>query len=174
VLKFEFFFADRDHFRDEMREELVLIEPAWHSASELTLAEVGRALADSGALMAHRVLSSFLESYHVVAECLLAHPLRPRFDQAAFLTDCLGFGTQLRLQHRIISGEAVSTELFRSALKLAENRALLDPTNPDAEVGRTEFADELRELVRRMRVLAGIDRAQRDAETLVPAMAAGA
>ena len=65
-------------------------------------------------------------------------------------------------------------ELFRSALKLAENRALLDPANPDAELGRTEFADELRELVRRMRVLAGIDREQRDAETLVPAMAAGA
>jgi glycerol-3-phosphate O-acyltransferase len=174
VLKFEFFFADRGRFREEMREELALIEPAWPSASELTLAEVGRALADSGALMAHRVLSSFLESYHVVAECLLADPLRTRVDQAAFLTDCLGLGTQLRLQHRITSGEAVSTELFRSALKLAENRALLDPANPDAEVGRTEFADELRELVRRMRVLAGIDRTQRDAGTLAPAIAAAA
>jgi len=29
VLKFEFFFADRDRFRQEMREELALIEPTW-------------------------------------------------------------------------------------------------------------------------------------------------
>jgi glycerol-3-phosphate O-acyltransferase len=173
VLKFEFFFGDRDRFRGELREELALIEPAWHSASEFTLADVGRALVDSGALMAHRVLSSFLESYRVVAECLLGHPVSGSFDQAAFLTDCLAFGQQLRLQHRITSGEAVSSELFRSALKLAENRGLLDSANPELGRGRAAFAAELRDLVRRIRVLAGINRAQQEAEGLVLAVAAG-
>jgi glycerol-3-phosphate O-acyltransferase len=173
VLKFEFFFADRDRFREEMREELALIEPAWHSTSELTLSEVGRALADSGALMAHRVLSSFLESYNVVAECLLVNSARTRVDEGAFLSECLAVGRQLRLQRRITSGEAVSTELFRSALKLADNRGLLDTHNPEIAAGRQAFADELRELVRRIRVVAEIDRAKRETNALALIAAGG-
>jgi glycerol-3-phosphate O-acyltransferase len=171
VLKFEFFFADRHRFRDEMREELALIEPGWHVDGELTLSEVGRALADSGAVMAHRVLSSFLESYHVVAECLLTSPTRAPIEKAAFLSECLALGEQLRLQRRIASGEAVSTVLFGSALKLAENRGLLGIEDPRLTAGREAFADELRDLVRRIRVVADIDRAQRQLDPLVPAAA---
>jgi glycerol-3-phosphate O-acyltransferase len=173
VLKFEFFFADRDRFRQEMREELALIEPAWHSASELTLSEVGRALAGSGALMAHRVLTSFLESYLVVAECLLARPVRAGVDEGAFLRECLEVGQQLRLQRRITSGEALSTELFRSALKLAENRGLLDARDPELTAARQAFVDELREFVRRIRVVATIDRGQRESDALAPTAAGG-
>jgi glycerol-3-phosphate O-acyltransferase len=156
-----------------MREELALIEPAWHSASELTLGEVGRALAHSGALMAHRVLSSFLESYHVVAECLLVSPVRTRVDEDAFLRECLDVGQQLRLQRRITSGEALSTELFRSALKLAENRGLLDAHDPEITAGRQAFVEELRELMRRIRVVAQIDRAQRQTDAVAPTPAGG-
>src|SRR6202011_2018224 len=70
VLKFEFFFADQARFREEMKEELAVIAPEWSSAGSLPLSDVGRALVASGALVAHRVLASFLEAYHVVAECL--------------------------------------------------------------------------------------------------------
>jgi glycerol-3-phosphate O-acyltransferase len=174
VLKFEFFFADRRRFREEMKQELALIEPGWPNSSEFTLGEVGRALSDSGALMAHRVLSSFLESYHVVAECLLATQARARLDKAAFLAECLALGKQLRLQHLITSAEAVSTELFKSALQLAENRGLLDIDNPELTAGRQVFADELRDLVRRIRVVAEIDRAQRPMDAPVPVAAGGA
>jgi glycerol-3-phosphate O-acyltransferase len=156
-----------------MREELALIEPAWHSASELTLSEVGRALAGSGALMAHRVLASFLESYLVVAECLPARPVRTGVDEGAFLRECLEVGQQLRLQRRITSGESLSTELFRSALKLAENRGLLDVRDPELIAARQAFVDELRELVRRIRVVATIDRGQRETDALAPTAAGG-
>jgi glycerol-3-phosphate O-acyltransferase len=158
VLKFEFFFADKDRFRKELREELALIAPGWQHTGELTLGEVGRTLASSGPLTARRVLSSFLESYHVVAERLLAHDARGPLDEQAFLTECLAFAQQLRLQRRITSGEAVSKELFRSALKLADNRGLLDPQNRELAQERALFAAELRDLVRRTRVVAAIDR----------------
>jgi glycerol-3-phosphate O-acyltransferase len=158
VLKFEFFFADREGFREEMREELALIEPGWPT-TELTLSDVGRALAQSGALMAPRVLSSFLESYLVVAECLLAQPARTPVDQESFLKACLALGEQFRLQHRIAGAEAVSMELFRSALKLADNRGLLKAGGPELATARQMFADDLRDLVRRVRVLRDIGRA---------------
>jgi glycerol-3-phosphate O-acyltransferase len=161
VLKFEFFFADKERFRAEMRAELELIEPSWHGTGELSLSDVGRALAGSGALTAHRVLSSFLEAYHVVAECLAGDDARENFDQQAFLTRCLALGQQLRLQQRIVNGEAVSTELFKSALKLADNRGLLELRAEDLQARRDGFAAELRDLVRRIRIVAEIDRDQR-------------
>jgi glycerol-3-phosphate O-acyltransferase len=168
VLKFEFFFSGQERFREEMREELALIEPSWTAAGAFSLRDVGRALAESGALVAHRVLSSFLESYHVVAECLLRSPSAEPFDRDAFMSRCLALGEQLRRQRRITSGEAVSTELFGSALKLAENRGLL-AANANATNARAAFADELRDLVRRVRVLAEID-ATRCATEPLPAV----
>jgi glycerol-3-phosphate O-acyltransferase len=60
----------------------------------------------------------------------------------------------MRLQQRILSAEAVSTELFRNALKLAENRGLFDASAAE----RVAFAEDLRDLVRRVRVVARIDR----------------
>jgi glycerol-3-phosphate O-acyltransferase len=169
VLKFEFFFSDKERFRDEMREELTLIEPRWHSGGELSLGEVGRALACSGTLTAHRVLPSFLESYYVVAERLLGHRTSGRFDEPAFLAECLPFAQQLRLQRRITSGEAVSKELFRSALKLAANRGLLEGDELQLAQDRAAFAAELRDLVRRTRVLATIDHNHRTADVGLPA-----
>jgi glycerol-3-phosphate O-acyltransferase len=168
VLKFEFFFAGKERFREEMRAELALIEPAWHKAGDVTLADVGRALAESGALTAHRVLASFLEAYHVVAECLAAHDPGQPLDQPAFLAHCLAVGHQMRLQHRITSGEAVSTELFGTALKLAGNRGLLEPGGADLQARRDAFAAELRDLVRRIEVVANIDREHRVRAARVP------
>jgi len=44
-------------------------------------------------------------------------------------------------------------------LQLADNRRLLDHENPDLAVGRLAFDAELRDLVRRVRVLAELDQA---------------
>jgi glycerol-3-phosphate O-acyltransferase len=158
VLKFEFFFAERERFRSEMREELALIDPSWTSTGTATLRDVGRALLESGGLVAHRVLRSFLEAYLVVAECLAAGSIEGPVDREAVAKRCLGLGEQMRRRHRITSGEAVSIELFRSALKLAEHRGLLLSDNPGRARARAAFAAELRDLVRRVRVLAELDR----------------
>ena len=167
VLKYEFFFSERERFEVEMREELALIDPSWQWGGELTLGDVGRALAGSGALMAHRILASFLDAYLVVAECLATHDPTEPLEQSQVLTECLALGEQLRLQHRISAGEAVSTELFKTGLKLAGDRGLLDARGrsprdaEDLAARRSAFVHELRDLVRRIRIVAQIDRDQR-------------
>jgi glycerol-3-phosphate O-acyltransferase len=171
VLKFEFFFADQEGFRSEMREELALIDPSWTSSGPVTLREVGAALIQSGGLVAHRVLRSFLEAYLVVAECLLDAPVGEPLDHDAFIQRCLGVGEEMRRRHQLASGEAVAIELFRSALKLADNRGLLDGDSESANA-RLAFAVELRDLVRRVRVLAELDR-EPEARTPAPALAGG-
>jgi glycerol-3-phosphate O-acyltransferase len=148
LLKFEFFFARKRVFGQELREELELIDPGW----ERRAGEPGAAwdaLERANLLLAPRVLASFLEAYLVVAERLAARDPENPVDEKAFIARCLGVAHQQRLQRRLKSTESISRELFANALKLADNRGLLEPREGVRE-GREALADELRTLVRRV------------------------
>jgi glycerol-3-phosphate O-acyltransferase len=155
LLKFEFFFSEKEAFREEMRDEAALIDARWREGGVNGLAELGRALEQSGALMAHRVLRSFLEAYAIVADALAALGDEPA-DPSETVRACLALGRQYRLQRRVVSAEAVSTHLFRSGLELAANRDLLD-AGPDLARRRAELAAELRDVVRRLRAIDRLD-----------------
>ena len=98
---------------------------------------------------AHRVLRPIVEAYRVVADALLTQPDAP-FDDAAFLTKCLALGKQYHLQRRIRSAESVSKLLFEAAVRLARNRELLNADIPNLAGRRRAFAEELRDLIRRI------------------------
>ncbi|MEV4422868.1 glycerol-3-phosphate 1-O-acyltransferase [Patulibacter sp. NPDC049589] len=160
LLKFEFFFPEKDEFRDELREEVALIDPRWRdreSRSEL-VAELGDEFRRSGALMAHRVLRSFIEAYAIVADHLAASgPKAVEVDDT--IERCLLLGRQYRLQRYVTSEEALSSHLFRSALKLAANRNLVDaPDDPTLPERRAAFAQELADVLRRLREVERLDR----------------
>jgi glycerol-3-phosphate O-acyltransferase len=147
LLKFEFFFARKREFAEELREETALIDPGWQDG----LQTLGAALAASGGSFADRVLRSFLEAYFVVADRLSAHGTAP-VDGEALVKECLAVGRQYHLQGRITSAEAVSTELFTTGVKLAANRGLL------AGGDRDGFRQELEDVLRRLQTLEGWDR----------------
>jgi len=145
LLKYEFFFANKAEFAEELRAELAILDPDWErKAADPTAIATG--LAGLPLLLGHRVLGSFLEAYMVVADHLAAHPPGP-VDEASFLEECIGLGRQYRLQQRIHSTESISRELFRNALALATGRGLLES---DPGGGRGAFAAELREVVERV------------------------
>jgi glycerol-3-phosphate O-acyltransferase len=154
LLKYEFFFAAKPEFAEELRSELAVLDPDWERKSEDPTA-IATGLAELPLLLGHRVLGSFLEAYMVVADRLSAHTPGP-VDEGAFLEECIGVGRQYRLQQRIHSGESISKELFRNALSLARGRGLLADPGADpgdaAEVARKRetFAAELREVVDRL------------------------
>ena len=62
----------------------------------------------------------------------------------------LGLGRQYHLQRRIHSGESVSQVLFETALKLADNRGLVNSTEPDLAQWRSVFADQIRTTLRQI------------------------
>jgi glycerol-3-phosphate O-acyltransferase len=172
LLKYEFFFAAKPEFADDLRAELAILDPDWERKSGDRSA-IASGLAELPLLLGHRVLGSFLEAYMVVADRLAAHP-PGAVDEAAFLDECIGVGRQYRLQQRIHSAESISKELFRSALALASGRGLLAGPGdggcpPDSGGGsrqrqpgadasaladvarrRDAFAAELREIVDRV------------------------
>ena len=155
VLKFDFFFADKDAFIAQFERELTLRSPDWRAAvaqgSERTLT----LLWELKPLLAHGTLRPFLEAYHVAAEALLLEK-GSAFDKKQFIKRCSDLGKQRVLQQRIASEESVSTVYFEPAVKLAQSRGLVDGSglaaSESAELTerRHEFAAEIAELVRRL------------------------
>ncbi len=163
LLKFEFFFSDKDAFRAELAEEVALIEPEWRSRRG-AVHEIVPALQREGALVAHRVLRSFVEAYAVVADALVALGSREA-DAERVVTYSLGLGQQYRRQRRVTSAEAVSSHLFRTCLKLAANRDLL-AARPGVEADRVAFAAELHDVLARLAEITRVDHERLTGELL--------
>ncbi|CAM2825276.1 lysophospholipid acyltransferase [Mycobacterium intermedium] len=161
LLKFEFLFSGRAQFEKELADEVRLIGPAVDTTKSASVADVRRLLESADLLLAHLVLRPFLDAYHIVADRLAALE-DEELDENAFLTECLEVGKQWELQRRIASAESRSMELFKTALRLARHRELVDgSTGPDAEdiaKRRQEFADEIAAATRRVNVIAEIAR----------------
>jgi len=149
LLKFEFFFADKERFRDELRAEIALHDPAWEVTLAAGPAAIQALVRRFRPFSAHRVLLPFLEAYQVVGDALAREATDAPVEPAAFLRRCLALGRQYQLQRRIRSAESVSRALFETGLKLAQNRGLLEPGGPELVARRAAFAEEIRRALRR-------------------------
>ena len=155
LLKYEFFFPDKETFRAELIDELSLIDPDWRS-DDNDIARTRKLLRQSRFLCAHRVLRSFVDAQWVVAERLAEHDPDTPVDEDRLLERCAAVGQQLLLQGKLHGPESLSRELFASALRLAANRGLLAPNTtpadggPDLATRRRAFAAEIRGVVERV------------------------
>jgi glycerol-3-phosphate O-acyltransferase len=107
LLKFEFFFSERDAFLRELERELAILSD-----------ERARGLAPFAA-GSTRILVDLLESYWLVTETLTSTAaITP---EPELLERCHGLGRQLLLQQRIRRPEGLSNVAFANALQLLEN-----------------------------------------------------
>lgn len=159
LLKFEFFFPERNEFSAQLTAEMLLIDPEWNHRTRDTLSvEILAQLTASGFMMAHRVLRSFFDAQLVVAERLADRGDAAIEDRKQFIDECVAVGKQMMLQQRLHSPESVSTELFTSALKLAANYDLVEPDDATGlAVRRAEFAERLRVIGIRIARAAALD-----------------
>ncbi|WP_067531060.1 glycerol-3-phosphate 1-O-acyltransferase [Nocardia crassostreae] len=165
LLKFEFFFPERTEFTSQLTAEMLRVDPEWHrrTAAGTVGSEILARLAESGFMMAHRVLRSFFDAQLVVAERLAARDPAAPIDKKAFIDECLQVGKQMLLQQRLHSPESVSSELFGSALRLADNHGLLTLGEDAADLAarRMRFAAELRAIGGRISRAATLDPSNR-------------
>jgi glycerol-3-phosphate O-acyltransferase len=150
LLKFEFFFADKDAFREELRSEVALHDPQWEERVAEGPAAIQALLRRFRPFSAHRVLRPFLEAYRVVADALERRPADATLEESDFLHACQALGQQYVLQGRIVSPESVSQVLFGTALRVARNRELVKPGAADLAERRRAFAEEVRQAIRRV------------------------
>jgi len=157
LLKFEFFFPERAEFDDALAAEMALIDAEWVERGRAPEPRLREALVDSGLLVAHRTVRSFVEAYLVVAEHLLSLGEAPA-DGDAVVRDCVALGRQLLLQRRLASDEAVSAHLFKTAVKVADHRDLL-ASSPGVSGRRQAFVTQLRDVLQRVQEIHDLDRA---------------
>lgn len=150
LLKFEFFFAEKDVFQAEIRQELGHHVLDWESRLGGGADAILDVLTRISPLHAHRVLRPFLEAYRVVGDVLESHDAGESIDEQTFLQECLGLGHQYALQRHIKRQESVSKVLFGTAVKLARNRELWEPGGPELTAARRRFAEEIRAAIRRV------------------------
>ena len=136
LLKFEFFFAERDEFRRELAAELDRTVPGWQD--DIRRGEAAGLLARFEPLRAHWALLPFLETYRVVADELVDTDGAVT-DEKAFIAAAMERGSRDRLTGKVEADESVSKALMQSALGLARNRGLLDASADE----RRRFADEV-------------------------------
>jgi glycerol-3-phosphate O-acyltransferase len=165
LLKFDFFFARRREFAEELQAELVLIDPdVGQVGAEVRPDDAQRWLERLRPYVAHLVLRPFLDAYSVVAEQLATADAAEEFDEQQVLAGCLRVGRQWALQRRLASEESVSAEMFRTALQLARHRGLIESDDPTLGKRRRDFADELREVRRYVAEIADIASVNRPSE----------
>jgi glycerol-3-phosphate O-acyltransferase len=161
LLKFEFFFSDREEFREEVMAELSDHYEDWEKALASGGEGVMGILRAVRPFSAHWVLRPFVEAYRVIADLLEHRDYRLEFEEKPFLDECLAVGRQYLLQHRIESPESVSTVLFGTALRLAGNRGLLEAGGPAQLEERKAFAVEVRDIIRRIDAIETLAAARR-------------
>jgi glycerol-3-phosphate O-acyltransferase len=168
LLKFEFYFKERDEHRRQVAAEMARHDPSWEARLRSGPAAADELLAAMRPLVSHVVVRPFVEAYRLVAD-VLAHDSRPVTADSDVVREALGLGRQYVAQHRLRSSESVSALLFQTALQLARNRGLLE--GDDLAVRRAAFLAELRDLVRRLDRIEdlAIRRYIRDAVSAMPA-----
>jgi glycerol-3-phosphate O-acyltransferase len=153
LLKFEFYFREREEYRREVQAEMERHDPAWESRLRSGPDAADALLAAMRPLVSQVIVRPFVEAYRLVADVLATEDVTAGVDtladDAEVTRRALGLGHQYVAQRRLRSSESVSVLLFQTALQLARNRGLFDP-GEDLAKRRAAFLTELRNLLRRI------------------------
>ena len=152
LLKFEFYFKDRDEHRRGVHEEMDRHDPAWQERLRSGPEAADALLAEMRPLVSQVIVRPFVQAYRLVADVLAADDTLAtgeQDDDAEVTRRALGLGRQYVAQGRLRSSESVSVLLFQTALQLARNRGLFEP-GEDLPKRRAAFLTELRDLLRRL------------------------
>jgi len=160
LLKFDFFFSDKATYREEQKAESRMFDAKFRQKAVTAEGRRG-ILLNASFLIAHRVLTPFIEAYFIVADRLAAQPVDAKIDKKKLTEECVSVGRQYVMQKRLSSPECVSREVFANALSLAANRDLLKPGAADLAQRRQDFADELASVVRRLAAIEQLDEGRR-------------
>ena len=147
LLKFDFYFRERDEYRREVHHEMDRHDPAWEQRLRSGPEEADALLAHMRPLVSHVIVRPFVEAYRLVADVLAADDAPT--EDAEVIRQALGLGQQYVAQGRLRSSESVSVLLFQTGLQLARNRGLFEP-GEDLAKRRADFLTELRDLLRRL------------------------
>jgi glycerol-3-phosphate O-acyltransferase len=147
LLKFEFYFREREEHLAGIRAEMNRHDPRWEERLKAGPEGVEALLSQMRPLVSHIVVRPFVGAYRLVADVLVEDG--GAMEEQEVIRRALGLGRQYVAQRRLRSSESVSVLLFQTALQLAANRGLLTD-GEDVAARRAGFLAELRRLLHRL------------------------
>ena len=150
LLKFEFFFEEKDKFMAALTAGLERLDSDWATAVARGPAGVRRLLVRAPILCSDMMLRSFFEAYLVAADVIVDAEPDHLKDNDELFEACEERGIEYLRQGKLRNPESISRYLFTTGLTLAGYRGLLDP---DAAAGRAALAAELRQIVAHMGIV---------------------
>jgi glycerol-3-phosphate O-acyltransferase len=148
LLKFDFYFRDREPYLESVHAELDRMAPGWRMRLEDGPEGVQALLAVLPTLGSDMLLRPFFEAYAIVADVLAAHGDEAAPEPRGLIEECMGLGRQYELQRRLAHPESVSRHLFATGLDLARHRGLCE-AGATAQA-RTAFAAGLHAVLKRL------------------------
>ncbi len=133
LLKFEFYFSDKEEYRRSIEVEMLRLGKEWESLLGQGVEAVGEHLMGRLPLTSTFTVQPFLEAYALVYDVLERQEVLPERKQ--LVRQALGLGEQYVAQRRVSSREPVSALIFDTALQLADSHGLL--TESEDRVERT-------------------------------------
>jgi glycerol-3-phosphate O-acyltransferase len=149
LLKFEFFFQEKEAFLEALEKALARLDAAWRGALREGRPGVEELLGRAPTLCSDMMLRAFLESYRVVADELVDSPGAVGRGDEPFLARCEARAARYLADGTLRHPESASRHLFDTGLKLAGHRRLLG-ADGTAAAGRAALAGELRGLLQHM------------------------
>ena len=161
LFKFEFFYPDTEVFEQDIDAELSREEPEWQALLSDTSDNARLMINRMSPKVGHVTFSIFAEAYSVGTDLLVRHPQNEAIDEGTFIDRCMSYGKQAYLQRRISSEASIGKLLYANAWKMLMSRGLIHVIQ-----GRSQQAEALNQLIRRLEVIRAMSIADRGASTL--------
>ena len=147
LFKYEFFYAPRQEFYDDVRQELSRYAGDWEQQLAKDAEYASTFLRKFHPLVAHATLTQFVEAYYVVAEVAAVTPPEEALDREDCVRQCFVYGRQAYLQRRISSEASIGKLLFQNGYKWLDNRGLAGEGGAELTAQRLQASKTLRKLM---------------------------
>lgn len=162
MFKFEFFYANKPIFSDQIEAELARLDPEWRTHMAEDQENTHNMLFNKQVLLAHAVLYPYIETYRVVGHSLATRNYDEPFDQKAFVKTCIRNGEQMHWQGKVQRIESISKPFIENGIRLFDNIGLIvDEPSPEHEAALDKFIGKLDYVMERMKTLQEIANARR-------------
>ncbi|MEM9547889.1 MAG: HAD-IB family hydrolase [Bacteroidota bacterium] len=122
--KFEYFYSTRLEFTDEIEENLEYLNPEWHNVLKSKRGNPLSLIKGRRVLFSQTVLSTYIEAYKIVAECLYAMDRKSSLKEEDILDECLFLGEEMHWLGKIHRLDSVSKPFIINGIRFARNKGL--------------------------------------------------
>ena len=150
LFKFEFFYPEKQQYRENLKAELQRTDSDWEAKLEEGGVKLVSLTNRFQPLVGHAVFLPFVEAYTVVLDILSRLEPGQAIDKKSCVAMALKEGRQAYLLRRITSEASIGKILFENGFKMAAGLGLTGETTPDTIAERKALLRKFRALSRRM------------------------